>query len=45
VLLRLEKPGFTARTVRTTDACYRGTEAGNSTVACKMGEGKIVLAP
>jgi hypothetical protein len=43
--LRIEKPGLTAQTVRTTDVCYRGTETGHSTVACKPGEGKITLVP
>jgi hypothetical protein len=43
--LRIEKLGLTAQTVRTTDVCYRGTETGNSTVACKPGEGKITLVP
>jgi hypothetical protein len=43
--LRIEKPGFTARTVRTTDACYRGTQAHNAGTPCKPGEGKVVLTP
>ena len=43
--LRIEKPGFTARTVRTTDACYRGTQASNAGVPCKAGEGRLVLTP
>jgi hypothetical protein len=43
--LRIEKAGFTARTLRTTDACYRGTEGHNAGVPCKPGEGRVVLTP
>jgi hypothetical protein len=42
--LRVEKPGFIARTVRTTDACYRSTQTKNYGNECRPGEGEIRLA-
>lgn len=42
--LRIEKPGFTTQTVRTTDACYRSTQTKNYGKDCRPGEGEIRLA-
>jgi hypothetical protein len=43
--LRIEKAGFATQTLRTTDVCYRSSQAGNYGNTCKPGEGKITLVP
>ena len=43
--LRIEKAGFKTQTVRTMDACYRGTKEGNAGKPCAPGEGKVTLLP
>ncbi len=42
--LKIEKPGYVTRTLRTLDLCYRSTEAGNLAIACRSGEGTIILS-
>ncbi len=42
--VKIEKPGFKPRTIRTLDLCFRSTEEKNLAVACGSGEGTIILA-
>ncbi len=41
-MVRISKPGFVPRTLRTLDLCYRNTNDGSSG-PCKPGEGNVVL--
>jgi len=42
--VKIDAPGYAARTVRTLDLCYRNTEDHTAGTPCKPGEGKLVLA-